>query len=803
MPITYSLAPIPFWISRKKDGTPNVDGELYTYRDTNRDQLKVAYQDSGGILFHTDPLKFDKRGVAGPIYWADDEPYYLVEREPKVGDKPGAVIKDYEHYTPPQGGGAPVTTQIDIKNYIRNGQFRLNFGEKIPYTTDTTVDNPIAEGWWLTKSNNNATDKVSFELFPIGQTTVEGNPKYSARYQCTSVGAGGETYKGFIQQTEDVNLFSNETISVSIFARSPTNSNIKLELEQYFGDGLAASAPVFTALIDTTLTTSWVKYTATVPIPSISGKTIDNATAHDAVKFWLDLPLNAISDIYYTNVQIERGNKISPYEEEIINDEWGRNRSALLPAPAYDNTDKNKVLTVINNYPFPETTVSSPLLKWERAEKAGTVKMTVRLTPDDGWWECDGKEFIKVDYIDLFNALTENDTNTNWGTAFRKNLINKSLTSNELKVQTKARGLTTVAADVDTGFTITTEESGNQTKPVTSITRTGNVATATVAAATIDLLISQQAVTIAGATQAEYNGVQRITLISATEFTFIVPGAPVTPATGTITVQFDTRQITKIVTVDASTMTPGVKFFIYTLDEDYTVYYIIDGLGDPPAIPGKTDIKVEINSTDLADVVATATNFSLNNVKILIPDMRGAVPRGWSHGQNWKIKIPIGITRSGTKATATVPSMWEGSLLLNGDTVTISGCIQSEYNGSHNIAIINRGIAGITKFTYTVSGSPATPATGDPRVELDYKTDYDRDNRMQIENEEVAIIGDYPGSYQADEIREHEHPIPLETAGFDIGGDLALQYIGTNTTEITGFHETRMKNISVMYIIKY
>lgn len=63
-----------------------------------------------------------------------------------------------------------------------------------------------------------------------------------------------------------------------------------------------------------------------------------------------------------------------------------------------------------------------------------------------------------------------------------------------------------------------------------------------------------------------------------------------------------------------------------------------------------------------------------------------------------------GITRSGSTATATTASAHN---LSTGDEVTVSGAGQTEYNVTASITV-----TGTTTFTYTVSGAPATPATG-------------------------------------------------------------------------------------------
>lgn len=62
------------------------------------------------------------------------------------------------------------------------------------------------------------------------------------------------------------------------------------------------------------------------------------------------------------------------------------------------------------------------------------------------------------------------------------------------------------------------------------------------------------------------------------------------------------------------------------------------------------------------------------------------------------------ITRASQVATVTTASAHG---FTTGDYVTMAGAAQSEYNGEVQITV-----TGATTFTYTVSGSPASPATG-------------------------------------------------------------------------------------------
>lgn len=97
--------------------------------------------------------------------------------------------------------------------------------------------------------------------------------------------------------------------------------------------------------------------------------------------------------------------------------------------------------------------------------------------------------------------------------------------------------------------------------------------------------------------------------------------------------------------------------------------------------------------------------------------------------------IAITITRSGTTATATTVSAPHG--FTNGQSITISGAGQSEYNGTFTITWISA-----TQFSFTVTVStgnaPASPATGSPVLGTDIQ--------MSIYGGNVSLWNDF-GTY--------------------------------------------------------
>jgi hypothetical protein len=62
------------------------------------------------------------------------------------------------------------------------------------------------------------------------------------------------------------------------------------------------------------------------------------------------------------------------------------------------------------------------------------------------------------------------------------------------------------------------------------------------------------------------------------------------------------------------------------------------------------------------------------------------------------------VTRSGSTANVTTSSNHN---FISGQNITISGANEPEYNGTFSIAV-----TALNQFTYTVSGTPVSPATG-------------------------------------------------------------------------------------------
>jgi hypothetical protein len=170
------------------------------------------------------------------------------------------------------------------KNKIINGDFFVNQRAFSSTTTDGTY------GFDRFKLVAGSGATMSAQTFTPGTAPVSG---YEARNFCrivTTGQSGASVYSMFEQDIEDVRTFAGQTITISFWAKAASSTpKIATQIFQQFGSGGSPSAVVETYVGQSTLSTSWARYSVSVAVPSISGKTIGTTanTSYFGVRFWV------------------------------------------------------------------------------------------------------------------------------------------------------------------------------------------------------------------------------------------------------------------------------------------------------------------------------------------------------------------------------------------------------------------------------------------------------------------------------------------------------------------------------------
>lgn len=159
------------------------------------------------------------------------------------------------------------------KNKILNGDMSVNqrnySSATVPLTASYVVDRFFAT------AGVNTTSTASVQQFTLGTAPVTG---YEAKQFIRLAGSGqsaSNDYLEFAQRIENVRTFANQTVTLSFWAKAGSAGNpIGVALEQAFGTGGSPSANVVTSGGVISLTTSWARYSVTLNVPSISGKTL-------------------------------------------------------------------------------------------------------------------------------------------------------------------------------------------------------------------------------------------------------------------------------------------------------------------------------------------------------------------------------------------------------------------------------------------------------------------------------------------------------------------------------------------------
>jgi len=206
-----------------------------------------------------------------------------------------------------------------FRNVIINGNFDI-------WQRDTSFASPangsyVADRWRVDYTGTGATRTISRQAFTLGQTDVPGEPTYFLRFD-QSVAGSGAAGNAITQRIEGVRTFAGQTITISFWGKAAASLTLpRIAVFQYFGLGGSPSASTVTvAASNVAVGTSWAKYTYTLTMPSLSGKTI-GTNGTDGIWLEIRVPINTTFTFDLAQVQLEAGPVATPFESRPIGTE--------------------------------------------------------------------------------------------------------------------------------------------------------------------------------------------------------------------------------------------------------------------------------------------------------------------------------------------------------------------------------------------------------------------------------------------------------------------------------------------------
>lgn len=212
-------------------------------------------------------------------------------------------------YTALSNGTAGLSYQPVSHNYIINGAFDI--WQRGTSFTNVSSNTFYADRWRL---NYNGTgvdiDASQIAFTPADITAIGyGEGEFYQRITLNTVGSG-QTYYHVDTRLEDARMLAGQDVTVSFWARSDAaGATAQVRILQQFGSGGSTTATVVGSNVS--LTSSWVRYSATLTLPSISGKTI-GASSNLRITIQNNNPATGDYDIW--GVQLEAGSVATPFK---------------------------------------------------------------------------------------------------------------------------------------------------------------------------------------------------------------------------------------------------------------------------------------------------------------------------------------------------------------------------------------------------------------------------------------------------------------------------------------------------------
>jgi hypothetical protein len=208
------------------------------------------------------------------------------------------------------------------KNKIINGDFYINQRNFTSVTTNVYFFDRFRNS----QDAGAGSITLTPEVFTPGTAPVAGYEGKNFLQIVTTGQSSTTNFASFLQNIEDVRTFAGQTVTFSFWARATSGTpNLSVEFAQYFGTGGSPSASVNTTPAKKAITTSWARYSFTVTLPSISGKTLGTNNNNSLnIRIWCsagstldsrtDTLGNQNNTFQFWGLQAESGSTASPFQ---------------------------------------------------------------------------------------------------------------------------------------------------------------------------------------------------------------------------------------------------------------------------------------------------------------------------------------------------------------------------------------------------------------------------------------------------------------------------------------------------------
>lgn len=211
------------------------------------------------------------------------------------------MTRAYNTATTQQNTGGAVTPFTAGKNAVINGDFKIwQRG-----TSFSGINGVYTADRWVGATNKTVT--VSQQTFTAGAAPVSG---YEGTYFLRIAQSAGGSYCAIQTRLEDVRLFAGQTITLSFWAKADATVANRAGIIQIFGTGGSANVDNYSSSYN--ITTSWARYTYTIALGSISGKTIGTNSYLSIQPILTEDALAHTIDIW--GVQLEVGPVATPFQ---------------------------------------------------------------------------------------------------------------------------------------------------------------------------------------------------------------------------------------------------------------------------------------------------------------------------------------------------------------------------------------------------------------------------------------------------------------------------------------------------------